>query len=437
MNRRSRARFSLATMMLAITVCAGALAAWRMFIYEPPTHKIAAYEKAPGTRGASMQVGPNRIGLRLIARNNRDGAIRYDDGRSTSARLTTAQETVLSTPAGWLDVVQIELDPGPELVDIIEVRVFDHEKRELLSQVDRAYGWRTIAPNAVQLYGIGKRLPEKIDLWFRAHSYDVDDPFIEVAATPGVTAALPGGTLTIRDIRPGRYGFDGRQLVAPVSQRENQLTTVLEWNGKWQRREYQIAAVSSRGKKSHTDGPHYLVHPTGRSRYSIDFVMPQKELDHFELRPFGGRERFFFEAVELPKASSQSFGQPPSAVVKVGGSETNAVLTEFAPLEVRVELHRGDWATGTAASGLWAAVTPADEVTKQDKAFTFTYQGAGVRNLALNVRFFDAESKQAVQESTLPRGGTGAASGAAVSAGYIEYQTPLERIDSVEVTLEP
>jgi hypothetical protein len=435
----SRARFSLATMMLAITVCAAALAAWRLFIYEPPTHKIAAYEKAPGTRGNSIQVGPNRIGLRLVARNDRDGTILYDEQRSTSATLTTAQEKVLSAPAAWLDVVQIELDPGPELVDIIEVRIFDHEKRELLSQVDPAYGWRTIATNTVQLYGIGKRLPEKIDLWFRAHSYNAGDSVAKLAPAVGDRIKALGVDLTLRDIRAGSWSYHSdRGLLNQQGDGHRCATCVLAWDADPSSSDFQIAAVTKSGERVHPDSPHFLGFRSGvQSEEVIQFNAPLGELDHFEIRPFGGRERFFFEAVELPKTSSRSFVKPPTALVKVAGGETNAVLTEFAPLDVRIAVHRGKWATGTAASGLWASVTPADEVINQDKAFTVTYQGAGVGNLALKVRFLDAESKKVIQESKLPRGGTGAASGAAVSAGYIDYQTPLERIDAVEVTLGP
>jgi hypothetical protein len=433
-----RARFSLATVMLVITVCTGVLAAWRMFIYEPPTHTISAYEKAPGTRGSSIQVGPNRVGLRLIARNDRGGTIHYDQQRSTPAKLTTAQEKVLSAPAAWLDVVQFELDAGPELVDIIEVRVFDHEKRELLSQVDPAYGWRMLAPNVVQLYGIGKRLPEKLDLWFRAHSYDVDDSVVTLGTSTGSTCKLPGGDLTLHDVRAGSYPFDGKQLHGKADRKETSLSAVFSFAGPWNGERYQIAAVSSDGTKSHTDIPHFL-NFTGSSgvRQPMYFDIALREVDHFELRPFGGRERFFFEAVELPKTSSQAFAKPPSARVKIAGSEMNAVLPEFAPLDVRIAVHRGNWATGTAASGLWASVTPADEVTDQDKAFTFTYQGFGIGNLALKVRFFDAESEKAVQELKLPRFGNGAASGAAVSAGFFRYRMPLERVDAVEVTIGP
>lgn len=425
-------------MMLVITACAGGLAVWRVFIYEPPTHKIALYEKAPGTRRGWIDVGPNRIRLRLIARNDRDGSIHYDDQRSTSAKLLTQREKDLASPAAWLDVVQIELDPGHDQVDVIEVRIFDHETRELLPQLHRAYGWQTIAPNIVQIYGLGKSLPDKLDIWFRAHSYAAGDPIVKLATSPGSTCDLPGGTLTLHDIRAGFHPFNGHDLHGKAEREEVSVATVINWAGKWEADRYQIAAVSADGAKRHTDVPHFL-NFTGNTgvRQPIYFEAPLSELDHFELRRFGGRERFFFEAVELPKTSTQPFTKPPSARVKIAGKETEADLTEFDPLHLRIAARRGEWATGTAASGLWAAVTPADEVTNQDKAFTFTYHGVGVGNLALKVRFLDAETEKVVEESDLPRGATGAGSGSAVSAGYIEYWMPLDRIDSVDVTLGP
>jgi hypothetical protein len=434
----SRARFSLATLLIVTTIAAGGMAVWRVFFYEPPTHKIPLYERAPGTRPQALDVGPNRVGLRLIARNDRNGSIRYNQRRSAGAKLTAADEKVLTKPAKWLDVVQIKLDPGPEQIDIIEPRIFDHEKRELLPELSDAYGWRQVGPNAMQLYGVGRPLPDRLDVWFRAHSYEAGDLVAELAPTKGATCKVPGGNLTLRDIRAGSWSYRSDQgLMTLHGDRHHQVTIVLSWSVDGGAGKFQIAAVTKSGDKVHMDGaPHYLAFRSGvRSEEPINFNLPLEAIDHFEVRPFGGRHVFFFEAVELPKASAQAFAPPPKAVVDVFGKEIERELTEFAPFEITVATHRGHWASGTAAGGSWASVMPTSQATDLDEAFTFTYRGEGLRRLAFSYKFFEAGSAKPLTPADLKQRSSGTASGAAVDVGYQEFQTPLDRIESIEVSI--
>jgi hypothetical protein len=433
----SRARFSLTTLLLLTTAVAGGMAIWRVFVYEPPTHKIPLYERAPATRGRSIEVGPNRVGFRVIARNDRDGSIHYDQQRTSSAKLRAADESLLAKPAKWLDVVQLELEPAGQL-DIIEVRIFDHENRELLPNLSDRYGWRQLGANAVQLYGLGKPLPAKLDVWFRAHSYFADDPVAELAPSVGAKCKLPGGNFTLRDIRAGSWSYrSGRGLLQLQGDQHQRVTAQLAWKAYPHAGPFQIAAVTKSGEKVHMNGaPQYVPFRTGRREEErIDFNVPLDQIDYFELRRFGGQHVFFFEAVELPAVSTQPFAPPPKAVVDVSGQEMETVLTEFAPFEITVATHRGLWANGTAANGLWAYVMRADEVTEQEQAFTFTYDGEGLSAFAPTFRFVEIATKKPLTFPELKERGRGTAHGAAIDAGYLEFQTPLDRIGSIEVTI--
>ena len=147
-------------MLFFVACSAVAVSAWKAFVYEPPTHKIPLYEKALGTR-SSARVGPNEIKIRLVARNDRDSSIYVENGHGkVLAGSPPKNEKTLADAAGWLDIAQIELDPGPDLLDIIQVRIFDHDTRKLISELNPAFGWSEAKPNLIHLYGVGKELPD-------------------------------------------------------------------------------------------------------------------------------------------------------------------------------------------------------------------------------------------------------------------------------------
>ncbi|HVT29444.1 MAG TPA: hypothetical protein VHE81_15620, partial [Lacipirellulaceae bacterium] len=127
-----RYHYSLATLLLIVTFVAVLLGAWKIWSYEPPTNRIPLYEKAEGTRRGWMNVGPNRVRLAVIARNDRDGTLHVEDGQQHSTSQSQVPDSSTLAIAGpWLDVAEIRLAPGPEQIDIIDARIFDHKSRRL------------------------------------------------------------------------------------------------------------------------------------------------------------------------------------------------------------------------------------------------------------------------------------------------------------------
>ncbi|MBW3600244.1 MAG: hypothetical protein KY475_23615 [Planctomycetes bacterium] len=431
-----RFQFSLATMLVVMACCAVILVIRKALIYEPPTDKFPLYEQAPGTRSAWAVVGPNRVGIRLVARNDRDGSVRIEDGRGGAVvNHAPANQQELIDAASWLDVVQFELEPTPDRIDIIEARIFDHETRRLVTEIDPAFGWRVLAPDVIQVYGLSKQLPKKLDAWFRLYSYEPGVPVAMLGTSPTSSCSLPGGTITLQDIRAGFWNYGARRLQASGSSDQEGVSLVLLWNGEWQGVNYQITAVSASGEKAHTSVPHYLDFEQQGRDQPIYFDMPLSEVDHFELRPFGGRHRFFFEAVTLPKVSETPFSKPPTAQVTVAGREIESEIQDFAPLAMRVTTHRGNWANGVASrSDSRPFVTPRqDGATDQDEAFTITYRTEGRIGIRPQFRFLEKSSRTFVPGSQLgPR-----ATMRTIDAGYNDYFTPLEQIEAIEVTIQP
>ena len=103
-------RFSMGTLLALVTLAAVVFGAWKIWSYVPPTDRIAAYEKAKGTRQSYFDVGPNRVRLATIARNDRDGTLRVEDGdRRAEAKRHVSDTTTIANAGSWLDVAEIRL----------------------------------------------------------------------------------------------------------------------------------------------------------------------------------------------------------------------------------------------------------------------------------------------------------------------------------------
>ncbi len=439
-----RLRFSLASLFLLTTLCAALLVAWKAITYEPPTHKISLYEKAPGTVRDSFVVGPNRVRMHLVTRNDRDGALHYENGRGAAvANLVAQNAQVLSSAAPWLDVVQIELSPAPDRLDVIEARVFDHKTRTLINDANPEFGWRMVAPDVLQIYGLGKPLPEKLDVWFRLHSYPAGDEVRTIAPTASSNCELSDGTkLTLSDIRPGLGGgwSSAKGFLSSTIADDGSIAAEFNITRPHASDErLQMAAVLKSGEKVHPELPHFIGSRAMslESRQLIRFDAFLAELDHFEVRPFGGRERFFFEAVALPKVSTKPFVAAPIARVQIAGGEMDERIATFAPLDVSVATHRGEWAGGCRAGSGRASITKSANVTDVDKSFTFVSDCSGI-SIRPQLQFtLRNQTSPASNSGLTPSGFQGGTSGGNFGASCWTYRTPLDQVDAVEVELKP
>ncbi len=438
-RKQPKRRFTILTLLVLTGLSAAVAGYWKAFIDEPPTHKISAYERAMPWHSTTAQVGPNRVTIELIARNDRDGSISIEDGRGHNLSKRQPQRLLaLTQAAAWLDVVQVELSPDMDALDILEIRVFDHARRQLLSEIDGLYGWRLLPGNILELYGLGRRLPDELDLWFRAHSYPKDDPVSLLSPTGGGAVALPGGSLVVSDIRPGTWDADSSVgFTKGHGQTKTDTSAIFEFRGNWQAGRYQIYAVTRERRKSHPSFPHFLDCSVGGSWHAISFDLPMEDILHFELRPFGGRHRVLFEAVKLPKLTGGTFKSPPAATAQITGQEINETLPQFHPLEVRVSTHRGIVANGTYTNGMHAGVIQSDQVIDADTATTFQYHVLGVHDIPWQFLFQESASGQWLPETGLAggRSGRGAASACGAHVGFLYFNTPLERIEAVELTI--
>ena len=442
MPRPPSFRFSLRSLMLLTSLCAVTLTCWLAFIYEPPTHEIPLYEKAPFTRRLSKQVGPNLVAIKLVARNRRDGRIAAEDGHGKpQVNQPAVAAALLSQAASWLDIVQIELTPKEKLLDILELRIFDHETRTLLSDVNQNFGYRVLPSNLIQLYGLGADLPEKVDVWLRLQSYDPSDKALRLNPTRGATCQLPGGTLKLTDLRAGSWAYDSRKNPRHHLLHGNDsdiISTELEWQGNWQAGRYQIAAVTKDGQKRHASHPHFIrFYSNGLSRLPIQFPIALTEIDHFEMRPFGGRHRFFFEAVKLPVADGGRFQPPPTAMVAINRQEVKLDLDEFAPLSLNVATLSGVRVAGNSSSGgRYSVRYKKHDQLSDDEYFALVYRVEGLGQAGWDFEFLSADTNRVLSKTEMRQRSSGEITGGTNKLGTLDFESPLDEVGAVKIRLQ-
>lgn len=428
-------RFSLKSLLGLMTCVAVGIVGWQKFFYVHPAHRVMAYEKAPFTRGTSIQVGPNLIGIKLITRNDRDGSLVSTDGRGNvikNAKPTNALE--LKSCAPWLDVVQIQLTTPPELLDITEVRVFDHGTRQWLYELSDRYGWRAVSRNTIQIYGIGQHIPEQLDVWFRLFSHSTNDSVVVLKPVAGSECRLPKGSLKVHSIRSGNWGGDSRRNYDHFLSQEGTTCLLTAKLGPDDITSYhRIFAELASGERLAHD---FMVASTQPISYSqrIFWLCDPAEILKFEIRPNRERERFFYEGVELPKRSAAAFAFPPKAIIPVSGQEVDMIVPEFRPLLIRQEAKRGCFLNlrGSDARGMLLNVS--SELLHSDDAVTLIQKRVGIA-VSPQVKLRLAPG---VQPTRITGGKSGGGGGSGLNFGsFQEHPYPLDQVQQIELVLPP
>ncbi|WP_147274262.1 hypothetical protein [Bremerella cremea] len=424
-------RFSLRFLLIGTALIAAGLGIWRVFSYRHPAHQFLSYQKAPYTSGRQMKVGPNTIAIRSVARNRYDGKIHILTGDGLSQQVPGVPQ--LKDCAKWLDVVQLEITPGPDLAELIQVRIFDHQTRSLLSELDPAYGWRVVEPNLIQIYGLGKEIPPKLDVWLRLNSH-ADDTVYSLAPVVGANVKIPGGTITVEEVQDRFAGWSSGKGFYP-SQPDSgpDSAVILNWKGNWlEETRYQFVTVSNVGEREYRDR-FMRLNWDSNSVGPIRSPFPLGEIDHFELRPFGGRHRFFFDGLEVPPATGRKFDPPPTAIIPVDGTQQQGFLTQFEPLRVRYRVEKGTNVHGSGVYNTLAWIKQSGPHKNVDTEFTLLFTVHGIAELPLDIRLQDASSGQWLGKNAQTSGNY-MSHGSNRKATAQVFRMPLEDVKAIEVT---
>ncbi|HCF93884.1 MAG TPA: hypothetical protein DEW46_02380 [Verrucomicrobia bacterium] len=320
----------------------------------------AGYERAKGYHGRGAKVGPNTFEIAAVARALGNGDVRVEDGWGGPAKASHAwQPSTLPTESGWLDGADIQIlsqsrTIGPGAFDILEVRVFDGQTMELLNAGGReGIGWTWDPAGVVHVRRIGRELPPQVDVWFRVHSYVPGEPVYRWGSSEGASVGLGVGRLEVADLLPGLWSY--RQTAGGVQwlseqgdEPELSSTVVLRLDGELPEGRWQIAAVAANGEKGFPDIPHFIqASMVVGGVLVLDFPMPIERITGFELRPFGGRHRFYFRGVQLPARGGTGF--PTAPVLRFqpqGRAEVELASDAWSPLDCTMSLYDGDVFSG-------------------------------------------------------------------------------------------
>ena len=323
--------------------------------------------------------------------------------------------------------------PGRSKWTSSEARIFDHRTRALISQSSEAYGWRVSTGTSFRYMAWACPCPNRSTFGSDSTVMQREVAVVKLAPSVGSTCTLDGGTFTVQDIRSGHRSFSSSTGFGPPTEdNDDALSLLLTDRGDESEARYQIVAVSTNGETVYSDLPHFLRFHKQSQPWPIFFDVGLKELDHFELRPFGGRHRFFFDSVVLPKISARAFALPPKVKIAINGQEISQKLSTFAPLEIKIATFRGDEFSGsTANESRGSLIHRNPNQSDDDKEFTVAKWARGLSPQRWNFRYFAAKNR-AVSWGNHSTAFGGTATG---GAAYETFGAPLEQLEEVEVTL--
>jgi hypothetical protein len=168
----------------------------------------------------------------------------------------------------------------------------------------------------------------------------------------------------------------------------------------------------------------------------IHFPMALERIARFELRPFGGRHRFFFDGVQLPAPSGKPLERASVLKFEIGGREGEWISDEIKPVQLRLVAMRGRVLLGAAGrQEACYLVHPSGRgpTTRLDSETTIGYEirGLGVSGKP-RLSCYDRDGNR------IHIGRSGVASNhASAAAGGFRIPVPLEQIDRVELQLDP
>ncbi len=262
-------------LFIAASVCLGSMDI-------APRGESGLYEKGPGSKDLKIQVGPNVLGIRTVTRSaSLSGA---EDGKGNSVTIEGIDP--MTQIPDWIDMAEIDLDVDPELLDVMEVRVFDHETKELIQSkgLRMGVGWEFDAKHSrARVWSLGAHLPDKIDLWLRANSYEEDEEIHALRPEDGATLSAGGMNITIDEIRQGRWNWSSPNFTncTEVDGWISMHLTMKQNSALMSNQ--QMCAVSVDGRRATTDDFHFLATFGGSNMHIIYFPIDMSELSHFEM----------------------------------------------------------------------------------------------------------------------------------------------------------
>jgi len=297
---------------------------------------------------------------------------------------------------------------------------------------------------------VGSLLPDSVDIWMRVLHNPKTSPMWRLNAQQGASASLDDGSLVFREVRDGSWSYSSKLgALEPLPDGRNLSVAEIEWTKgdktgaavctavfdfpnaqavvPGESDIYQIAAIAQDGARHVPDFPHFLGAAAGKTQV-IEFDLAARELSHFEIRPFHGRDRFYFDGIRLPRVGSP-LGIPPTTTITLNGKETNVEIEDFAPARVKVAILKGERASGVEGrlNKSWVKMNE-EPYENTDSMVTIIYEIDGLRCGKCTLRCLGADGEELAARS-VRSSFSGHPYG--VSTGYETRRVSIEQIDKL------
>ncbi len=389
------------------------------------------YEKAIVSRDFKVKAGPTDFSANVIVRWNRNGSPIITDPKNEAMLNVPYKIPDYTRQAAWMDIAQVYISPGIEKYEAIELRVFDHEKREILSYEDYIGIGYNIRNSVATIYSIGQLLPNQIDLWMRVIHKPEGTIVTKIPAQENAVVNLPDNTLKILEIKKGTYSYTSNQAginwTKHNSEDDEEATSVaFQFNtDNNNRRKFQVCAVSKDGQRYVPDYPHFISSTNGR-HHVIVIGFPKEQIDYFEITPFVSRDTFYFDGIKLPKVSD-SFAPCPEVTFDIKGSEGEFTSNTLLPVGLKLFAFNNKIITGiSGGADNWRNTFSTPKA--QEGASGFALKINGIRTKNFHLFYLDQSGKRIDPKS--PREHPWA-SGGSTTIIADSFRVPLEQINSV------
>jgi hypothetical protein len=417
-----------------IGVAGGGLVAYRSFFRLGPG---TPRQDAPPSTSRDLPVDPDGYRVETVARRQRDGALRVEDGKGTRIPAPGLLIPDLTRQSAWLDEVSVGLS-SREPFETIEVRVLDHATGALLGEGPWAgAGWRAEGTR-IEIRRVGALLPERLDLSLRVARTPRSDIVHRIPAHSGGSAETAIGSLSMRELRRGSWTYSrGRggaiEWTRSAGDEGAAVTAVFDLRpgGEAPEEKFQVWAVTKDSRRIVPDSPHFLS-PDEGGAVVVVYELPLEALSHFEARPFRGRDAFTFEDVRLPRVGG-TLSPPPAALVPIGGKEVEVASSRLFPIALRVRAMAGVGARGVVGKAGGGAIEAVEGPRPDiESKTTVTYELSGATPERIEIEVLDPSGVSL--PAPVPVSGRTALPGRYVF-GYVVLEIPLARLGSIRLSL--
>jgi len=391
------------------------------------------YEKAIVSEDYKVKVGPTNFSANAVVRWKRDGGVIITDPKNEAVLTVPFKIPDYSQQAPWMDIAQVYINPGIEKYEAIELRVFDHNKRELLSYEDYVGIGYNIRSSVATIYSIGQLLPDELDIWMRVIHKPAGTKTIRIPAQENAVANLEDNTLKILEIKKGVYSYSSDSVGINWTKHHSELdeaatSVAFQFNTERNnKKRFQICAISKDGQRLVPDYPHFISSANDRI-HVIEIGFPKEQIDYFEITPSVSRDTFYFDGVKLPKVSD-SFSPCPKVTFDINGSEGQFTNNDLSPIGLELSAYSDKRVIGTTGSAdNWRNTFKIGQAKEGTSGFALKVNGIRTKNIQL--AYFNQAGQRIDPDSS--KGG-GWSSGGTTTIKSDSVTVPLEQIHYVIV----